>query len=474
MVNFSTVFAPELVNRFFDTVTLQKAFALILLEVPAAALQIIIGFIVMAFYSPILMAFDLVLVAAILFLVYLGRGALTTSLNESNSKYRVAYWLEEIARCLVSFKMDRSAGFINAEIDKRVLSYLDYRRAHFAVLLKQHIANNTIQAIATVGVLSIGGFLVLKSQLSLGQLVASELIVLIILSALDKIVQKLESYYDMLTALEKVSLITDFPSESSSGEWLKAEGSIAVSCEKLTFSYNDGRKVFEAMNLDIAAGSRVSLVGISGSGKTTLGSLIAGFYPPTDGRLLLNGQSITALDPCSLRSKIALVSGFNEIFDATVEENITLGRDIDSQQLDSLIDLLELRRDLQQYPNGLKTVLVSEGRNISLGQRQRILLARSIIDKPALLILDEAFTGMDELTKLKIIDRIFDKSNPWTIINISHDAELVLRTDTIMVLEKGSIVESDKLENLSANPNSSFAKLFPELSEMLRKIGGKA
>ncbi len=467
--DFSQIYAPELVNRFFDTVTLQKTFSLILLEVPAALLQIAIGILVLACYNPILLVFDLALVVIFLSIVALGRNAISTSLNESSSKYRVAYWLEELARCHISFKMDRGTKFTNSELEQRLLSYLAARTKHFAIILRQASANYLIQSMATVGILAIGGWLVMNGSLSLGQLVAAELIVLIILSALDKIVQKLESYYDMITALEKVALITDFQPESQTGEALRPSPSVALSCKELSFAYSSDRLVLNNLDFDISAGARLSLVGASGSGKTTLGYLLAGLYSPSSGKIFINNQATSALDINTLRSKVALVSGFNEIFDATVEDNITLGRLVSNERLLEIIDLLELDRDLKQYPRGLKTLLVSEGRNISLGQRQRILIARSILEEPSLLILDEAFSGMDELTKLKIIDRIFMKDKPWTIINISHDAELVSRTKDIMVLEHGRITERGLLYDLAAEPVSSFAKLFPELSKTLRK-----
>jgi ATP-binding cassette subfamily B protein len=171
-----------------------------------------------------------------------------------------------------------------------------------------------------------------------------------------------------------------------------------------------------------------------------------------------------------LRKNIALVSDFNEIFSGTVEENILLGRSyLSEDDLRRVIDLVELERDLKQYPNGLQTLLLSEGRNISLGQRQRILLARSIINNPQLLILDEAFGGMDEMTKLKIIEKLFEKSQPWTILNITHDAEVVAKTDYIYLLEKGLVREQGPLNDLISNSESQFCKLFPELTRIKQK-----
>ncbi len=466
--NFGDVYAPELINRFFDTVTIQKTLASILLEIPAAVLQIITGIILMGFYSPLLLIFDTVLIFAIFSIAILGYKGLETSINESTAKYKVAYWLEEIARCHVGFKMFGRPSYLMEETDNRILDYLDNRKKHFTVLLRQFTAGFMIEAFASAGVLAIGGWLVLNGQLSLGQLVASELIILMILAALDKIIQKLESWYDLLTAIDKVSMIEDLGVERDNGTLArKSDKGAEVECEDIVFSYRADRKIFEKLNLKIEPGSRVSLVGVSGSGKTTLANLISGLYEVDEGNILFNGQAIKSLNLSNLRENIALVSDFNEIFSASVKENITLAREeIDQARLDDVVKLVELDRDLNQYEYGIETVLLSEGRNISLGQRQRILLARSLVNSPQLLILDEAFGGMDERTKMKIIKNIFDEKQAWTILNITHDAEVVAKTDHIYLLDKGKIVETGETKKLAVDPESAFSKLFPELYKM--------
>lgn len=328
-----------------------------------------------------------------------------------------------------------------------------------------------MEALASAGVLAIGGWLVINGKLSLGQLVASELIILMIISAMDKIVQKLETWYDLLTAIDKVSYITKLEGERKTGsDVTENKNGAEIICEDLVFAYLPERKIFNKVNLKIKTGSRTSLVGVSGSGKTTLAYLISALYEVGEGNILFNGSPLKSLNLTSIRENIALVSDSNEIFAASVRENITLKRqNLSQEDLDNVIDLVELDRDIKLYPEGLETQLLSEGRNISQGQRQRILLARSIIDSPQLLILDEAFGGMDEMTKLKVIAKLFDKSQPWTILNITHDAEVVARTDYIYLLDKGLIKEEGLTEALASNTDTAFSKLFPELIKLIRR-----
>lgn len=469
--HFNHIYAPELMNRFFDTITLQKALNLILLDVPAAILQIGTGIILMAFYSPFLMIFDTALIGSIIIIILLGNQGISTSLAESNAKYHVAHWLEELARCQIGFKMNSNPEYLLAETDSRTLRYLENRKKHFKVLLRQFSASYAIQAIGGAGVLAIGGWLVVNGQLSLGQLVASELIILMIVSALEKIMGKLESWYDLLTALDKVNYIDQFEIERNNGiNVSKNLNGAEIVCEDIVFSYTPDRRIFDKVNIKIETGSRSSLVGVSGSGKTSLAYLISGIYEIQEGNILFNNSPIKGLNLESLRKNIALVSDYNEIFAATVEENITLGRkNLSENALTQVIEMVELERDLKQYSHGIQTMLLSEGRNISLGQRQRILLARAIIESPQLLILDEAFGGMDEMTKLKIINKLFDKTRPWTILNITHDAEVVAKTDYVYVLEKGLIREEGLIDNLIIDTNSTFTKLFPELSRLKLK-----
>jgi len=465
--NFGKVYAPELVNRFFDTMILQKSLAAILLEIPSAILQICIGLIVMAIYSPFLLSFDLVLIACICTIILLGKDALKSSLDESNSKYKVAYWLEEIARCNIGFKMSNSIKFSLEELDKKILDYLRDRKRHFSIVLKQCSASYLFEAIASSGVLLIGAWLVINEKMTIGQLVAAEIVILMIITAINKIVQKIETWYDLLTAIDKVNYMSKLDQERSDGLSLeRSTQASSIKIQNLNFSYNEGFEVFNNLNLELNPGTRASLVGVSGSGKTSLAYVLAGLHEIKSGKIYLDNKDINSISLESLRHKVALVSDFNEIFSGTVSENILLGRTFNKDRINEVINMLELERDLKKYPFGLESQLLSEGRNISLGQRQRILIARAIINQPQLLILDEALVGMDEMTKLKIINRLLDSENPWTILNITHDAELVARTEQIFLLEDSHIKEQGLLHDLINNSESRFSQLFPELSKL--------
>ena len=465
-------YPPELVNRFFDTLTIQKTAAKILLDGLAAALQAIVGLILIAFYSPFLLLFGIFMLASFAFITFgLGVGGLRTSIGESVQKYKVAEWLEELARCHVSFKMDGVQPFLTDRTDQLVLNYIRARRAHFAVVWRQAIGNYLFQAIASAGTLGIGGWLVINRQLTLGQLVAAELIVVAVLAALDKLIRLADVVYDLLTALDKVGHVTDLPIERQEGRYVPAAADgAAVRCRDVHFSHLPNVPVLKGLDLLVERGQRVSLVGASGAGKTTLATLICGLEEPSQGSVEVNGIEVRAANLCSLRELLGLVSDENEIFEGPLEDNVAVGRPhVTHEDVRWALELVQLTDDIARMPAGVRTVLISSGRNLSHGQRQRLLLARAIAARPRLLILDEAFTGIDDRTKLKILDALYSPENPWTIIDISHDAEVVARSSVVHVLCGGRIVESGAPEELARRAGSEFASLFPELAHNLSR-----
>lgn len=466
-------YAPEMANRFFDTVTLQKTWAKLLTDVPTAVLQILVGLVLMGVYSPFLFGFDIMFLLGALLISWLGINGVDTSIKESSRKYRLAGWLEELGRCHISLKMNASPDYFVNRLDQEVVGYINARRQHFTIVVRQVFSSHLLQAIAMTGVLASGGWLVIEGQLTLGQLVAAELVMMIMLAAIEKIAGSIDDYYDLLTSLVKVGAITDLPAEQVAGvELATTEKGACIDCQQLSFSYYPEHPILSSLNLHITAGQRVSLVGESGSGKTTLAYLLAGLQKPSHGRIRFNGYDLREVNLNSLRQSIAVVSGNNDIFEGTIEDNILMGRPhIERSRLHRAIDLANLDKTLLTFPQGIQTHLVSEGLNISIGERLRILIARAIVKDPKLLILDDVFFGIDEKTKLKILTNLLDPVLPWTVLDISHDPIIVMNSDIVHVLHQGEITESGVPQELLERSGSQFADLFPELAQRMSTPG---
>ena len=466
-------YMPELVNRFFDVITVQKSWAKLLLEVPSAILQIGVGLVLMAFYSPFLLAFDAIIIAFMIFATtILGIGGLRTSIRESVSKYRVAEWLEDIGRCQTSLKTNGILNYLVDRTDFLVLCYLGARKAHFSVLFRQALGTYFFQALASAGILAIGGWLVINRQLTLGQLVAAELVVLSVLSAVEKLIRSCDTFYDLLTGLDKVGHILDLPMERLTGLEVSHEGEgLGLNLREVRFSYDGRSEILSGLNLQISSGAKVSLVGASGAGKTTIAMLLCGLHEPSHGTVEVGGYDLRDIELASLRRTVGFVADANEIFEGTIEDNITLGRSfVTHQDVRWALDVAQFNDDLVKMPDGIKTMLVSGGRNLSRGQVQRLLIARAIAERPRLLVLDEAFTGIDERTKLKIIEALFAAELPWTVLDISHDAEVVMRSSKVYVLAGGKIVEFGTPADLSWRNESEFSTLFPDLAAQIRMV----
>ncbi|MFN8615419.1 MAG: ATP-binding cassette domain-containing protein [Vampirovibrionales bacterium] len=462
--------APELANRFFDILTLQKALSKLLLEAPAAMLQIVTGLLLMGIYSPYLMAFDFFLIVSIGIVGLLGWGGVRSSIKESSEKYSVAHWLEEIARCHTSFKLAGWPVFAMQQLDDRIGAYIVARKKHFKVIVRQVFGSYLLYALASTGGLAVGGWLVIHQKLTLGQLVAAELVIVIVVSALEKLFASVDHWYDLLTALEKIGHVTDLPTESdlaqpnalqaSSAQWT----GVSIAITRLCFSYMPHLPVLKDISFSVQPGERLAIVGPSGQGKSTLMALLCKLLAPQSGLIQLDGVDVRDWpDVAQCRRQMALVSNTHQLFEGTILDNITMGREgLTQTDIQWALQLSALTDEITLLPQGLQTLVQPEGNNLSLGQRLRILLARGIVHRPRLLILDEVLTGIDPATKGQIIEDLLSPQYPWTVLCVTHDPAFLVRCPRVGVLSNGQWVEDGNPKRLLQQPNSVLNQLFPD------------
>lgn len=465
-------YLPELVNRFFDTITVQSAWFGILLDLPAAALQVIVGMILLAFYSPWLLAFDIILIVFFLMEVFLlGYGGYKTRSDETTQRYVIAEWLEEIARCEAGIKTNGIPAYLLKHTDKLLVEYVKLRRIHFKVIFRQAAGLFFFQALSSAGVLGIGGFLVVHRQLTMGQLVASLLIVNLVIPGVERIVRNMQNVYELLSALGKIGYVEDLPLERRGGEHLPKTGSGArIDIKGLRFAYDGGEQVLRGLNMNLSAGERISLFGHNATGKTTLAKILCGLVEPSEGLAQVNGVDVRDVDLESLRRSVGLVSDNNEIFPGSIIDNVSLGRpEISYADVTWALDLVRFD-EFSHLPHGLQSEVGAAGKSLSRGQIQKLLLARAIVKRPDLLIFDEAFTAIEEKSKLEILDNIYSKDQSWTIIDISHDADSITRSDRIFMIADGQIVESGTPSALIRRLDGRLEELFPQLVRILRIV----
>lgn len=420
-------YLPELVNRFFDTLTLQKKLAKLLLDFPLAIVQIIFGLILLSFYHPVFIAFGLILVLVVYAILYFsGKRGLETSIEESTYKYKVVAWLQEMARIIRSVKFAKSAHFALQKADDGITGYLQYRTEHFKVLLLQYKTLIGFKVLVTAAMLSMGTFLLINQQLTVGQFIAAEIVILTILNSVEKLIVNLDSVYDVLTAVEKIEQVTDKESEKQGSVLYTQpnEQGIAVTIQNLSFGYKGSDNVVKAVSLEALPGEKVCIAGNDGSGKSTLLRLLAGMYDDFEGAILFNGIPLKNYNLQQLRQKIGVLVSQQDIFEGTLMENITMG--LENPDMDELMQLCKktgLSDFLYTLKNGFDTVINTNGRKLPATVVRKILLVRALLNKPALLLLEEPWHGLETHYQQQIKTLLLQEMKNTTMFIISGDAE---------------------------------------------------
>ncbi len=437
-------YAPELMNRFFDTITIQKGVAKVLMEFTAAALFILFGLILLSFYHPFFIIFS-ILVVLIVFILgnYIFQRGLRSSIKESKYKYKVAFWLEEVARTNTTFRLSCDASLPVKKTDELVSSYLDAREMHFKVLMRQYYLFLVFKLLIAAGFLILGGVLVFNQQMNIGQFVASEIIVLLLISSVEKLLLTMETIYDLLTSIEKIGEVMDMELEESDVNSLKdlrkPEG-LSVTINELYFKYpDDSEYSLNGLNLSIEANERVCITGSNGSGKATLLKLMTSFFEPQRGTILYDDIPLRNINIAELRSIIAECISDDRIFNGTLLENLTVGRDFKLNQIGDLLDQVGLTSFIQQLPNGYATKIGPQGRRLPGSVSQKIILARNLLKNPRLLIVEDIFKNIEKKEKYDLFQRILDKKHQRTIVIVSKDPEIMKLTEKIITLDDGMV-----------------------------------
>ena len=362
-------YLPELVNRFFDTVALQKGISKLLLDIPAATIQIIFGLLLLSFYHPVFIFFGLILILIIyLILRFTSAKGMESSLRESDYKYGVAGWLEEMARVIKSFKFSRNTSLNIQRTDKLVTGYLEQRTIHFKVLQLQYWSLVSFKVAITAAMLIVGSILLVNQQLNIGQFIAAEIIIITVINSIEKIIVNLDTVYDVLTSVEKLGKITDKPLEKDGTIELPVEeNGLAVEINNVNFGYDDDTlPVLSNINFNINSNETVCIMGATGSGKSTLLRLMSGAYDNYHGNIFVNGIQLSNYKLDSLRMQTGILLSQQDIFQGTLLENITMGNNnILPQHVIRLAEKVGLKAFFAELNDGLNTNIDPAGKKLS-------------------------------------------------------------------------------------------------------------
>jgi ABC-type bacteriocin/lantibiotic exporter with double-glycine peptidase domain len=416
------VHAPELVNRFLDVVTVQKSTSMILLNGINLVLSAAIGLTVLAFYHPFLLAFSIFVVLAVASIVLvLGRGAVRTGVHESRCKYEVVGWMEELARHPRTFMVGAGLSLAHARADALMRDYLGARREHFRVLIRQIGALLALEAIAATLLLVLGGWLVLNQQLTLGQLVASEIIVSAIVASISKLGKQFEAWYDAVAAVDKLGYLVDLPIERRGGQVMRPDAAGAtIAARGLVCSRPASRGVMDPLDLAVVPGERVALLGSRGTEAGVVLECMLGLRQHQAGDLAIDGLDVRSWDLSALRARAMLVRP-GEIMTGSIADNLALGdQAIDDRRMLQALDEVGLLAVVRSLPLGLRTPLVTGGFPLSESESDRLLAARAIVQRPSLLLVDGLLDGHDS-TREALAAALLSNDRPWTVVIATTD-----------------------------------------------------
>jgi putative ABC transport system ATP-binding protein len=424
IASFDGANRADIVNRFFEVSSGQKSIATLLVEGVGIIMMTLVGLIVLAFYHPYLLTFALVLGGLVVFLLLvLGIGGVRTSIDESYAKFDVAAWLEEVARCPHTFRSGEGALLAIDRADVLADRYVAARKRHFSIIWRQTIFALMLEAVGSTVLLGLGGWLVINRQLTLGQLVASELIVTLVLAALSKIGKYVEIFYDLQATLDKLGVLDRLPPEPREGEQLVATGPLTVVAE---LPDRDAG----ARRLELGAGERVAICGPRG--KTQLLETLGLLRLPQEGLLEYDRIDARGLDRAAARQQVAFV-GRAEVFAGTVEENLRLGRDgLTGADLRRSLDMVGLSDRVARLPQGMQTPLTPDGRPLSNNEIARLAIARAIAGRPRLLLLDGMLDGLDLSACPGLLDSLFDPDAGWTLAVTTARDDIRDRCDRVV------------------------------------------
>ncbi|MDA7896159.1 ATP-binding cassette domain-containing protein [bacterium] len=435
------IHGPELVNRFLDVVTVQKNTTYFLLEGVNLVAASLIGMILLAFYHPLLLLLVTILVVLIILVTWiLGRGAVDTAIEESIPKYDLVAWFQEIAAYPFMFK--GSGGYDMAYHRTNLLAtkFVNARKKHFGKVFRQISGLLILSIIASVAVLILGTWLVLSQQITLGQLVASELIMSSIVYSLLKLGKKLEAWYDTMASTDKLGHIFDLETESTVGECpvIDYTRGISIKARDLAFGYKRGKLLFQELNFEIAPGEKVAIYGPQGSGVSSILNLFFAVRQPNDGSISFDGLDGRSWDLETLRESVQLLRR-DEFIEGSIVENLRLGRtEISMDEIRDALEKVGILDRVLSRPEGFDLQIQVGGSPLSYTQRISLLFARALVQRPRLLLIDELFDGLDTPIYEHLTKVIFESDLNCTIVVATRTKDLLSKCDRTLSLSTPS------------------------------------
>lgn len=470
---FGTRKIGEIISRFNDASSIRDAISGVALTMMIDTFMVLIGGFILYYQSPSL--FVITIVPLVLYgIIVFGFKSKIEKVNretmECNSK--LTSYLVESLNGVETIKAFNSEREVNAETEKRFIKFIK------AVFQNQYINNvqgslkGFVEAVFAIVIIWIGSYQVLNGKISFGELLTFDALLLYFLDPIENIINLQPSVQTAVVAGERLSEILDLELEKSSDEHKKINPNSLkgdIKFKNVDFRYGTRQLILKNINMTIKKGERIALVGESGSGKTTLAKLLLNFYQCEKGEIIINDYNLLDINVESLRDKIAYISQETFLFNGTILENLMLGNPyLTYEEIIDACKKAQIHDFINSLPLRYNTLVEENGSNFSGGQKQRLSIARAILRKPEILIMDEATSNLDSITEKAIEKTIHNFSEGMTTIIIAHRLSTIMRCDNIYILEKGQIKEKgnhNELLNQKGRYYELWSQQLPEISE---------
>ncbi|TAJ31132.1 MAG: ATP-binding cassette domain-containing protein [Nitrospirae bacterium] len=436
-------FATHYVNYFNEAEFMPRAFAVMLVDLINVTVGGIVGMTLLVMYHPYFLVYNSLLLAGfVTAIILLGRGGLRLTMKVSDLHYETLNWLQNIADNLLPFKSTASTPLLLKKTDALAHSYVAARKTRSDILHRQYKGSVVWQALGHSSLIGMAGWLLSTGQITLGQFVAAEVVVSTLLLNFDTVARRIYAMFFVFTSLANLSFLFSLPKDHEGTKIAiplpdPTIHGIRLTCKDLSFAYPDSGPVFQHLDMEISPGEKIAIFSNSSTGKTTLAMVLAGLYTPTSGVIRYNGVDVRDLDMESLNACRGLILDSRlSLFDGTLEENITLGRPaISYSDVLWALRFVEMEEEVDALPLGLQTPIKARGKAFTSSQVLRILVARAIVARPQILILDGTLHSMQQSLRETLLRRLCSKEEPWSVIFVSNDPTLKTHVDRRLMLD---------------------------------------
>lgn len=458
---FDTREVGEIISRFNDATKIREAISGATLTIMIDTVMVIIGGIILYNQNSTLFAMTLVPLILYGIIVFIFNKPLKNINRESMEKSaKLTSYLMESLNGIETVKAFNGEKKVNLETEKRFIKLLKSFFKNGWINNIQGSLKGGIKAIFAVVLLWVGSYKVIQGELSVGQLIAFNSLLAYFLDPIEHLINLQPQLQTAMVAADRLGEILDLELEKNKDEDKKIKPTSLkgdIQFKNLSFRYGTRQLILEDFNLNIRSRQKIALVGESGSGKSTIVKLLMNFYQCEKGEILINEYNINDINKESLRDKIAYISQDIFLFKGTIKDNLCfVNDDLEFEQIIEACKKAKLHEFINNQPLRYDTIIEESGSNLSGGQKQRMAIARAILRKPDILIMDEATSSLDSITEKAIERTMYEFSKNITTVIIAHRLSTIMKCDKICVIDNGKIIEHGSHEELMNKSGSYF------------------